>query len=47
MSLVCYDSGGTGTGSGAGGPAKNLDPCPNLLVEESDVFTHRGAGVVS
>ncbi|AUX19694.1 aldehyde oxidase [Sorangium cellulosum] len=38
--LVCHGTGGTGTGSGAGGPAKNLYPCPNLLVEESDVFTH-------
>lgn len=40
--LVSYGTGGTGTGAGAGGPAKNMYPCPNLLVEESDVFTHAG-----
>jgi xanthine dehydrogenase YagR molybdenum-binding subunit len=37
-----YGTAGTGTGAGAGGPAKNLYPCPNVLVEESDVFTNAG-----
>ncbi|UQA58699.1 xanthine dehydrogenase family protein molybdopterin-binding subunit [Polyangium aurulentum] len=40
--LVSHGTGGTGTGAGAGGPAKNMYPCPNILVEESDVFTHAG-----
>ena len=37
-----YGTAGTGTGAGAGGPAKNLYPCPNVLVEESDVFINAG-----
>jgi xanthine dehydrogenase YagR molybdenum-binding subunit len=37
-----YGTAGTGSGAGAGGPAKNLYPCPNVLVEESDVFTNAG-----
>jgi xanthine dehydrogenase YagR molybdenum-binding subunit len=37
-----YGTAGTATGAGAGGPAKNLYPCPNALVEESDVFTNAG-----
>ena len=37
-----YGTAGTSTGAGAGGPAKNLYPCPNVLVEESDVFTNAG-----
>ena len=37
-----YGTAGTATGAGAGGPAKNLYPCPNVLVEESDVFTNAG-----
>ena len=37
-----YGTAGTGTGAGAGGPAKNLYPCPNVLIEESDVFTNAG-----
>lgn len=40
--LVAYGTGGVGTGAGTGGPVKNMYPCPNLLVEESDVFTHAG-----
>jgi xanthine dehydrogenase YagR molybdenum-binding subunit len=40
--FVSYGTAGTGTGAGAGGPAKNLYPCPNVLVEESDVFTNAG-----
>ena len=40
--FASYGTAGTGTGAGAGGPAKNLYPCPNVLVEESDVFTNAG-----
>jgi CO/xanthine dehydrogenase Mo-binding subunit len=40
--LDAYGTGGTGTGAGCGGPARNMYPCPNILVEESDVFTHAG-----
>ncbi|HEY8041020.1 MAG TPA: xanthine dehydrogenase family protein molybdopterin-binding subunit [Polyangiaceae bacterium] len=40
--FVSYGTAGTGSGAGAGGPAKNLYPCPNVLVEESDVFTNAG-----
>ena len=40
--LDAYGTAGAGTGAGCGGPAKNMYPCPNVLVEESDVFTHAG-----
>lgn len=40
--LVAYGTAGTGTGMGCAGPAQNLYPCPNLLTEESDVFTNAG-----
>lgn len=40
--LVSYGTAGVGTGAGTSGPAKNMYPCPNLLTEESDVFTHAG-----
>lgn len=40
--FASYGTAGTGTGAGAGGPAKNLYPCPNVLVEESDVFINAG-----
>jgi xanthine dehydrogenase YagR molybdenum-binding subunit len=40
--LESFGTGGVGTGAGTGGPAKNMYPCPNVLVEESDVFTHAG-----
>ena len=40
--LVAYGTAGAGTGAGCGGPAKNMYPCPNVLIEESDVFTHAG-----
>jgi xanthine dehydrogenase YagR molybdenum-binding subunit len=40
--LEAYGTAGTGTGAGCGGPAKNMYPCPNVLVEESDVFIHAG-----
>jgi len=42
--LDAYGTAGAGTGAGCGGPAKNMYPCPNVLVEESDVFTHAGPG---
>jgi xanthine dehydrogenase YagR molybdenum-binding subunit len=42
--LSAYGTAGTGTGAGCGGPAKNLYPCPNVLIEESDVFTNAGPG---
>jgi xanthine dehydrogenase YagR molybdenum-binding subunit len=42
--LSAYGTAGAGTGSGCGGPVKNMYPCPNILVEESDVFTHAGPG---
>ncbi len=42
LHLVSVGTGGVGTGSGTGGPAQNMYPCPNLLVEESDVFTNAG-----
>jgi len=44
IQLVAYGTAGTGTGAGAAGPVRNLYPCPNLLVEESDVFVNAGAG---
>ena len=40
--LESYGTAGVGTGAGAGGPVKNMYPCPNILTEESDVFTHAG-----
>jgi xanthine dehydrogenase YagR molybdenum-binding subunit len=40
--LVNYGTAGVGTGAGAGGPASNMYACPNVLVEEADVFTNAG-----
>jgi xanthine dehydrogenase YagR molybdenum-binding subunit len=40
--LECYGTAGTGTGAGTAGPAQNMYQCPNVLTEESDVFTHAG-----
>jgi xanthine dehydrogenase YagR molybdenum-binding subunit len=40
--LVSHGTGGVGTGAGASGPAKNMYPCPNVLTEDHDVFTHAG-----
>ncbi len=40
--LVNYGSAGVGTGAGAGGPASNMYACPNILVEEADVFVNAG-----
>ncbi|HEX8474820.1 MAG TPA: xanthine dehydrogenase family protein molybdopterin-binding subunit [Pyrinomonadaceae bacterium] len=42
IQLQCYGTAGTGTGAGTGGPAQNMYECPNVLTEESDVFTHAG-----
>ncbi len=40
--LEAYGTAGTGTGAGVSGPMKNMYACPNVLVEESDVFTNAG-----
>ena len=40
--LEAFGTAGVGTGAGSGGPAKNMYPCPNTLIEESDVFIHAG-----
>jgi xanthine dehydrogenase YagR molybdenum-binding subunit len=37
-----HGTGGTGGGAGAGRPTQNMYPCPNLLAEETDVFTNAG-----
>lgn len=42
--LVSYGTAGVGTGAGVGGPAQYMYSCPNILVEESDVFIHAGPG---
>ncbi|HEY0408284.1 MAG TPA: xanthine dehydrogenase family protein molybdopterin-binding subunit [Pyrinomonadaceae bacterium] len=40
--LQSYGTAGTGTGAGTAGPAQNMYECPNVLTEESDIFTHAG-----
>ncbi|EYF02958.1 xanthine dehydrogenase family protein molybdopterin-binding subunit [Chondromyces apiculatus] len=40
--LTSWGTGGTATGAGAGNVAKNMYACPNILIEESDVFTNAG-----
>jgi len=40
--LQSYGTAGVGTGAGAGGPVKNMYPCPNVVTEESDVFINAG-----
>lgn len=40
--LISHGTAGVGTGAGVSGPVKNMYPCPNILTEESDVFTHAG-----
>jgi len=40
--LYSYGTAGVGTGAGTGGPARGLYPCPAVLTEEYDVFTHAG-----
>jgi len=44
LKWISYGSAGVGTGTGTAGPAQNLYQCPNLLVEEYDVFTNAGPG---
>ena len=42
LHLVVHGTGGTNGGTGTSGPAKNVYACPNLKVEEYDVFTNAG-----
>src|SRR5262245_32730154 len=42
MHLTVHGTGGTNGGTGTSGPAKNIYACPNLKVEEFDVFTNAG-----
>ncbi len=42
MHLTVHGTGGTNGGTGTSGPAKNVYACPNLRVEEYDVFTNAG-----
>ena len=42
LHLIVYGTGGTNGGTGTSGPAKNIYECPNLKVEEYDVFTNAG-----
>ena len=44
MRWISYGTAGVGTGAGTAGPAQNLYECPNLHVEEYDVFTNAGPG---
>jgi xanthine dehydrogenase YagR molybdenum-binding subunit len=44
LKWISYGTAGVGTGAGTAGPAQNLYQCPNLLVEEYDVFTNAGPG---
>ena len=41
---ISYGTAGVGTGAGTSGPAQNLYRCPNVHVEEYDVFTNAGPG---
>ncbi len=40
--LKSYGTGGIAGGAGVAGPARLIYACPNLKVEEQDVFTHAG-----
>jgi CO/xanthine dehydrogenase Mo-binding subunit len=40
--LKSYGTGGIGGGSGTGGPAWMMYACPNVRIEEQDVFTNAG-----
>lgn len=40
--LVNHGTAGVGTGAGASGAAQNMYPCPAVLTEDYDVFTHAG-----
>jgi xanthine dehydrogenase YagR molybdenum-binding subunit len=42
--LVSYGTAGVGTGAGTGGPAEAMYQCPNLLLEQYDVFVNAGPG---
>ena len=42
LHLVVHGNGGTNGGTGTSGPAKNIYACPNVKVEEYDVFTNAG-----
>ncbi len=42
LHLVVHGTGGTNGGTGTSGPARNVYDCPNLKVEEYDVFTNAG-----
>jgi xanthine dehydrogenase YagR molybdenum-binding subunit len=42
LHLVVHGTGGTNGGTGTAGPIKNIYDCPNLKVEEYDVFTNAG-----
>src|SRR5438270_2521818 len=44
LKWISYGTAGVGTGAGSAGPAQNMYDCPNLLVEEYDVFTNAGPG---
>src|SRR5260370_23167621 len=40
--LVSFGTAGVGTGAGSGRPVSNMYECPNVVTEESDVFTNAG-----
>ncbi len=42
LQLTVHGTGGTNGGSGTSGPLKNIYACPNVKVEEYDVFTNAG-----
>jgi xanthine dehydrogenase YagR molybdenum-binding subunit len=44
LKWISYGTAGVGTGAGTAGPAQNMYQCPNLQVEEYDVFTNAGPG---
>jgi xanthine dehydrogenase YagR molybdenum-binding subunit len=42
LQLIAHGTGGTNGGSGTSGPFKNIYACPNVKIEEYDVFTNAG-----
>ncbi|HEY7574527.1 MAG TPA: xanthine dehydrogenase family protein molybdopterin-binding subunit, partial [Thermoanaerobaculia bacterium] len=42
LQLTVHGTGGTNGGTGASGPVKNIYACPNVKVDEYDVFTNAG-----
>ena len=42
LQLTVHGTGGTNGGTGTSGPVKNIYACPNVKVEEYDVFTNAG-----